>query len=50
MKIVLTCPECGDTNWIEKDDGFECAACGEFAHPEDMTAEVIKKPEELGNF
>ena len=41
VKILLTCPECGDTNWIvrpgeEADGCFECAACGEIVAIEDM--------------
>ncbi len=45
IKIYLTCPNCGDSNWIVRDDeeaegAFECAACGELAFPEDMCSEV----------
>ena len=43
MKIVLICPECGDANWIARDDeeaegAFECAACGELVFTEEMVA------------
>lgn len=39
-QIILTCPRCGDRNWFKKEDGWECAACGEFAYPEDMCSEA----------
>ena len=44
-KIYLTCPECGCSNWIVRDDeeaegAFECGACGELVFTEDMGAEV----------
>lgn len=39
--LRLTCPECGNSRWIERDDGWECAACGEFSYPEDMCTEVV---------
>ncbi len=35
-RLHLTCPRCGNTGWIRRDDGWECAACGEFAYTEDM--------------
>ena len=43
MKIILSCPNCGDTNWIARDDeeaegAFECAACGDLVFTEDMCA------------
>ena len=42
MKILLSCPNCGDTNWIRinEDGAYECGACGETAFPEDMCAIV----------
>ncbi len=42
MKILLTCPNCGNSTWIGQDDegAFECGACGELAFTEDMSAEV----------
>lgn len=40
MKIVAACPRCGNTTWTERDDGFECLACGDFSYPEDMTLVV----------
>ena len=36
VKILLSCPSCGETNWYPVKDGFECAACEEFAYTEDM--------------
>lgn len=39
--IFLTCPRCGDRNWFKKEDGWECAACGELADPEDMCSEAV---------
>ncbi len=48
MKIVLTCPNCGDNNWIVREDeeaegAFECAACGELSFTEDMCAETTEE-------
>ncbi len=43
-KIVLTCPRCGDSNWLERNDqdgAFECAACGDFVFTEDMCAKTM---------
>ena len=40
-QLRLTCPRCGDHNWIERDDGWECVACGEFSYQEDMCSEVV---------
>jgi ribosomal protein L37E len=37
IKFHTICPECGNKKWFRKDDGFECAACGEFCYPEDMS-------------
>ena len=43
IKILLTCPNCGDSNWIRRKDeeaegAFECAACGDLVFTEDMCA------------
>ena len=49
VKLLLSCPECGNTNWIHRDDkdgAFECAACNEFVMPEDM---MTKTSEENNN-
>ena len=48
VKILLTCPNCGNSNWIPRNDSeaegaFECAACGDLVFPEDMSSEV-KEP------
>lgn len=40
LKINLTCPRCGNSNWIHREDGFECAACGDFSYTEDMGSVV----------
>ena len=40
LKIKMTCPRCGNSTWIRRDDGFECAACEEFCYPEDMSSQV----------
>lgn len=40
VKVIMTCPRCGNSTWIHRDDGFECAACGEFSYPEDMSSKV----------
>lgn len=47
VRIVLTCPECGDTHWIRKEDGsFDCLSCGASCTPESMSATV--EPIEYG--
>lgn len=43
-KIILTCPECGGSTWIRRDDeeaegAFECAGCGGLYDPEEMGSE-----------
>ncbi len=43
IKIHLTCPRCGNSNWIVRDDdeaegAFECASCGDLVFTEDMVA------------
>ena len=46
VKILMSCPNCGETNWYTKKNGFECAACGEFYNTEDMcttTKPIIEK-------
>lgn len=39
-RLYLTCPKCGNAGWLRRDDGWECAACGEFSYPEDMCSEA----------
>lgn len=49
VKIILTCPRCGNNTWVKREDEevmFECLACGEFSYPEDMcskTEDLINK-------
>ncbi len=41
MKILLTCPACGSSDWLEETDdecAFVCVSCGKHVFPEDMTA------------
>lgn len=38
VKLILTCPQCGNSTWIPWGDRFKCAACQEFTYPEDMGA------------
>ena len=45
IKIFLTCPECGNSDWIIREDeeaegAFECAACGELVFTEDMCSKT----------
>ena len=50
MKIGLTCPRCGGSNWFPHDcshdedgvlgEAYECASCGDVAFPEDMVSAV----------
>ncbi len=45
MKILLTCPECGNSEWLEEPDedgAFECGACGDHVFPEDMGSALSK--------
>ena len=42
MKIVLTCPVCGKSNWVREDDQFKCVACGETYYTEDMSARALE--------
>ena len=47
VKIVLTCPNCGNSTWIERADEdcmcmFECLACGDLVYPEDMSSFIQK--------
>lgn len=42
--IIATCPSCNNASWLRCEDGFECAECGDFAYPEDMT---IKTSDEV---
>lgn len=46
MKIYACCPNCGDTNFIRREDGFECAACEEFVYPEDMSLKTEDEMED----
>jgi len=39
LKIVLTCPNCGNSTWLRTNDKevhFECLACGDHYNTEDM--------------
>lgn len=43
IRIILTCPECGCSNWLADecgDEGFKCFSCGELCTPEQMGAEA----------
>lgn len=43
VKIVLTCPNCGNSTWIEREDEdymFECLSCGDLVYPEDMGSKM----------
>lgn len=45
MKLVLTCPNCGKSEWLEETDedgAFVCAACGEHAFTENMSAGAVE--------
>lgn len=39
-KLHLSCPRCGNTGWIRKDDAWECSACGELSYTEDMCSKA----------
>ncbi len=50
LKIFLTCPNCGNSTWIARDDkeaegAFECAACGDLVFTEDMGAKTTEYQE-----
>lgn len=43
VRIVATCPRCGNSTWTEMEDNdfmFECLACGEIVSQEDMCIET----------
>jgi hypothetical protein len=48
MKIILTCPNCGCSEWtdVDEDGCFQCESCGEAAFPENMTAKVENSTKE----
>lgn len=41
VRLQLTCPNCGNSIWIKRDDEFECSACGEISNTEDMCCEGV---------
>ncbi|MBQ7818492.1 MAG: hypothetical protein IJ341_02225 [Bacteroidales bacterium] len=41
VRLQLTCPNCGNSIWIKREDEFECSACGEISNPEDMCCEAV---------
>lgn len=50
MRILLTCPECGNSEWLEETDedgAFECLSCGEHVFPEDMCADPLANGESV---
>lgn len=37
IQIILTCPHCGNSTWIKRDNGeYECAACEDTYYEADM--------------
>lgn len=43
VKIILTCPNCGNSTWLEREDEnfmFECLACGDLVNTEDMCSKL----------
>lgn len=47
VKIVLTCPRCGNSTWFYRGGEFECAACGEICETEDMSSRLDKTERDL---
>lgn len=48
VKIVLTCPNCANSNWVRLNAGeFECLACGDIYTPEDMCSDAKELLEDL---
>ena len=43
VKLVLACANCGNTTFIQVEDGFKCSSCGDFSYPEDMGTEVVEE-------
>ena len=41
LRIVLACPECGNTSWTMRDGYFECLACGEMSEVGEMPAKTV---------
>lgn len=40
VKLILACPQCGNSTWFSHDDGFKCAVCEEFCYPEEMCSKT----------
>lgn len=41
VRIVLTCPGCGNHIWIpDGEGGFKCLSCGDECYPEQMGSET----------
>ena len=44
LKIVLTCPECGNDSWKEDFNNeygtFECSSCHNYFYPEEMCSSI----------
>lgn len=39
--IILTCPNCGNSTWLDLDTGeFECLSCGDICNTEDMCSKT----------
>ena len=39
VKIILTCPICGNSKWVKNEDEeyvFQCLSCGSTVNPENM--------------
>lgn len=47
MKILLTCPQCGSSEWSERTSSgmFVCFGCGHVEAPENMGAEAQDEKE-----
>lgn len=42
MKIMLTCPNCGNKRFdLVNDEGARCSVCLEYSYTENMTAKVV---------
>lgn len=49
VKILLTCPNCGNGTWLRVEDGFECLSCGDIYETEEMCSEAVSEKIEPSN-
>lgn len=43
IKLILTCPSCGNSTWVRRDNSFECLSCEDVYDPEEMACNEEEK-------